>query len=75
MPRSFWKLSCFLLLVFCFSVQIFAEDDPNPDSPTPVLLSQPGSTQVLAADDENWLILSGNPNYRAQRRCSLSHGT
>ena len=54
MPRSFWKLSCFLLLICCFSVRIFADDDPNPDSPTPVLLSQPGSTQVLAVDDANW---------------------
>jgi uncharacterized protein (DUF1800 family) len=48
MSKSFWNLSCFILLICLLSVSIFAEDDPNPDSPTPVLLSRENSTQVLA---------------------------
>jgi uncharacterized protein (DUF1800 family) len=54
MSRSFWYLSCFLLFICLFSVQVFAEDDPNPDSPTPVLLSQTGSSQVLMVDSASW---------------------
>lgn len=48
MLKPFWNLSCFLLFICLFSFSIFAEDDPNPDSPTPILLSQENSTQVLA---------------------------
>ncbi|MEP6900134.1 MAG: hypothetical protein ABJA66_00205, partial [Actinomycetota bacterium] len=54
MSKSFWKLSFLLLFVLLFSVQIFAEDDPNPDSPTPILLSQTGSSQILAVRSANW---------------------
>ena len=48
MSRSFRFLS--FILVLLFAVSIFAEDDPNPDSPTPVLLSRANSVQVLAAN-------------------------
>ncbi len=48
MSKPFWNLSCFILFICLFSVSIFAQDDPNPDSPTPVLLSQGNSAQVLA---------------------------
>ena len=54
MPKFFWKLSVFLLFVCLFSMQIRAEDDPNPDSPTPVLLSQADSTRILAVDNATW---------------------
>ncbi len=54
MSRSFGKLSFILLIAFLFSVQIFAEDDPNPDSPIPILLSQTGSTQILAVNGATW---------------------
>src|SRR5215203_3665286 len=54
MLKSFWNLSCFLLLICLFSVPVVAEDDPNPDSPTPVLLNQANSSQVLAANSTVW---------------------
>jgi uncharacterized protein (DUF1800 family) len=38
------------LLIFSVSAQ---EDDPNPDSPTPVLLSETGSTRALAVASES----------------------
>ena len=63
MSRSFGILSFFLFSVFLCSVPIFAEDDPNPDSPTPVLLNQAGSSQVLAIDEANW---RGNLPKRAE---------
>ncbi|MDQ6787735.1 MAG: DUF1800 domain-containing protein [Acidobacteriota bacterium] len=40
----------FFLLVFT----VLAEDDPNPDSPTPILLSQPNSTRALAVSADEW---------------------
>ncbi len=43
-----------LFSIFLISVQSFAEDDPNPDSPAPVLLSQTGSSQILAVDGSKW---------------------
>jgi len=54
MSKSFWYLSCLLLFICLFSFPIFAEDDPNPDSPTPVLLGQSGSSQILAVDGVKW---------------------
>jgi uncharacterized protein (DUF1800 family) len=33
---------------------VLAEDDPNPDSPTPVLLSQSNSTRALAVSIDDW---------------------
>jgi uncharacterized protein (DUF1800 family) len=54
MSKSFWNLSCFLIIVCLFSVSVFAEDDPNPDSPTPILLSQTNSSQVLAVNATGW---------------------
>ncbi len=54
MSRLFWYLSCLLLFICFSSVPIFAEDDPNPDSPTPILLSQTGSSQILAVDGAAW---------------------
>ncbi len=54
MFKSFWYLFCFLIFICFCSVQIFAEDDPNPDSPTPILLSQTDSSQILAVDGADW---------------------
>ncbi len=52
MFKFLWKP--FFLIVFLFSFQAFAEDDPNPDSPTPILLSQSGSANILAVKTEDW---------------------
>lgn len=38
----------FAVLGLCFS--IFAENDPNPNSPTPILLSEEGSNRALAIE-------------------------
>ncbi|HEY0460099.1 MAG TPA: DUF1800 family protein [Pyrinomonadaceae bacterium] len=54
MSKRFFKLSFLLLLTCFFSVPANSEDDPNPDSPTPVLLSQTGSSQILAVDGASW---------------------
>ncbi len=40
------------LLLLCPA--IFAADDPNPDSPTPVLLSQSDATRALAVEYASW---------------------
>lgn len=32
----------------------FAQDDPNPNSPTPILLSESGSTRALAVEDNGY---------------------
>ena len=54
MSKSVYKLTLLLFSIFLFSVQSFAEDDPNPASPVPVLLSQTGSSQILAVDGTKW---------------------
>lgn len=55
--RVFPKFCCAFLLFICFcSVFVFAaEDDPNPDSPVPVLLSDSvDSSRLLAVEESNW---------------------
>jgi len=47
-------LSFVASLTILFSISVFAEDDPNPNSPTPILLSQPNSAQALAVESNNW---------------------
>ncbi len=54
MSKPFWNLSCFIFLICLFCVRAYAEIDPNPDSPTPVLLSQANSSQVLAVNSATW---------------------
>ena len=50
MSKLLWYLSCIVFTCCLFNAAVRAEDDPNPDSPTPVLLSQAtNSSQVLAA--------------------------
>ena len=48
--RFLWQILGVGLLVFLLTFSSLAqEDDPNPDSPTPVLLSETGSHRALAA--------------------------
>jgi uncharacterized protein (DUF1800 family) len=47
-------LSFIASLTIIFSISVFAEDDPNPNSPTPVLLSQTNSERVLAVESDAW---------------------
>jgi len=53
MISSFRKLSFLCLCILFLTIPIFPEDDPNPDSPTPVLLSQTNSSNVLAVEGES----------------------
>jgi uncharacterized protein (DUF1800 family) len=48
------KLSLTFLLLFCFGLTVFAETDPNPDSPVPILLNASDATRVLAVEAKNW---------------------
>lgn len=47
-----WAL--FLIYLFLILVPIFAQEDANPDSPIPVLLSENDKTRVLAVNSNNW---------------------
>lgn len=54
MNKSLSKLSLIFLLICLFCISVFAETDPNPDSPVPVLLSsQTDSSRVLAVSGDN----------------------
>jgi uncharacterized protein (DUF1800 family) len=60
----FLKSSSALLLLFLFFSAAFGADDPNPDSPTPILLSETDASRVLAVDAGNW---NGNVPKAAQK--------
>ncbi|HEX8367213.1 MAG TPA: DUF1800 domain-containing protein [Pyrinomonadaceae bacterium] len=67
----FLKFSPVFLLLFFFCPAIFAADDPNPDSPVPVLLSESDSTRVLAVEYGNW---NGNLPKAAQQQRAFRAG-
>ena len=52
MNKFLWK--AVVVLTILFSTTVFAETDPNPDSPIPVLLSQSDSSKILAVKSETW---------------------
>lgn len=44
-----FAILCACLMVISLAIPVFAQEtDPNPDSPTPILLSEPNSTRALA---------------------------
>src|SRR5436305_12298396 len=46
-----------LTVVACWSAWVMAQEvDPDPNSPTPILISEPGSTRALAAPEGVKLI-------------------
>ncbi len=47
----FLRISGVLVLGVLAAFSVFAQSDPNPNSPTPILLSAPDSTRALAASD------------------------
>lgn len=53
MKLPFRKYLFFVILTLS-AFGIFAQDDPNPDSPTPNLLSDVDSTRVLAVESRRW---------------------
>ncbi|MBA2494114.1 MAG: DUF1800 family protein, partial [Acidobacteria bacterium] len=46
--RWVWQILSANFLMFLLVFPILAEPDPNPDSPTPILISEPNSTRALA---------------------------
>ncbi len=46
--RLLWQILTVTLAMFLLTFPILAEDDLNPDSPTPILISEPNSTRALA---------------------------
>lgn len=47
-PSTLWRSSLLLIAVMAFAVPTFAQSDPDPNSPAPVLLMQKDSKRVLA---------------------------
>ena len=54
MKFAFRKLYLFPLVIGLFVVGAYAQDDPNPDSPSPSLLSSTDQTRVLAVNTRSW---------------------
>ena len=54
MKFPFRKLYLFIALLALAAPGAFAQEDPNPDSPTPTLLSDADSTRVLAVNTRGW---------------------
>ena len=54
MKFPFRKLYLFIVLVALAAHGISGQEDPNPDSPTPTLLSNSESTRVLAVNTRGW---------------------
>lgn len=51
-PRRLWQIFWINLIALLLVVPALATFDPNPDSPTPILISEPDSTRVLTSTDE-----------------------
>ena len=52
--RLFWYIFSAFFVIALLVFPILAETDANPDSPTPVLISQTDSTRALAAAADSW---------------------
>ncbi|HEX8736016.1 MAG TPA: hypothetical protein VF721_11880, partial [Pyrinomonadaceae bacterium] len=53
--RFIGQISGAFFVIALLALPVFAADiDPDPDSPTPVLISQPTSTRALAAWADTW---------------------
>jgi uncharacterized protein (DUF1800 family) len=59
--KSLNKILNALLISLLLSLPILAETDPNPNSPTPVLLSAPDSTRALAISETEKSLRGGLP--------------
>jgi uncharacterized protein (DUF1800 family) len=53
--RLFGRIFGAFFVIALLALPAFSEEiDPNPDSPSPVLISQPDSTRALATSADNW---------------------
>ena len=70
MKFSFRKLYLFPFLVAIFAAAALAQEDQNPDSPTPALLSSADKTRILALNTRAWnggVPSSGGTVFRPSR--------
>jgi uncharacterized protein (DUF1800 family) len=52
--RLFWHIFSAFFVIALLVFPVLAETDPNPDSPSPVLISQPDSTRALVVAADAW---------------------
>jgi hypothetical protein len=75
MKLPFRKLYLFpIIAVFC-AIGVMAQEDPNPDSPIPSLLSSPDRSRVLAVNTRGWsggVPTSGTLVFRPSRTNSVT---
>lgn len=60
--RFWWKIFNTFLIAFLLAIPTFAQEDSNPDSPTPILISEEGSTRALAAKIGKSIIQNSKKN-------------
>jgi hypothetical protein len=65
MNRNFFKslrlIPATFLVGFLLILTVFGQTDPNPNSPTPILLTAPDSTRALAVKDTRKSLFAGIP--------------
>ena len=75
MKFPFRKSYVFLFILALFVTGVWAQDDPNPDSPQPVLLSGADATRVLAINTRGWngtVPATGGSVFRPSRTSSIT---
>ena len=75
MKLAFRKLYLFPFLVAILALGICAQEDPNPDSPTPSLFSGFDRTRILAVNTRGWdggVPASGGSIFRPSRTNSIT---
>lgn len=75
MKFPFRKWSLFLAVLTLSAIRVLAQQDPDPDSPTPGLLSGTDASRVLAVDSRRWegdLPESGRLTFRPSRTASIT---
>ena len=75
MKLPFRKLYLFIVIVALAASGISAQEDPNPDSPSPALLADVDSTRILAVNTRGWhggVPASGRLTFRPSRTDSVT---
>src|SRR5687768_7976069 len=75
MKSVFRKLYLFAFFAAMLATAALAQEDPNPNSPTPSLLSSPDRSRVLALNTRGWdggIPASGGTVFRPSRTNSIT---
>src|SRR5690349_5914656 len=75
MKFAFRKFYLLLAVVLLIASRASAQDDPNPDSPVPVLLTGPDSSRVLAVNTRGWdgsLPMTGQNAFRPSANTTIA---